>query len=303
MKSRRTNVERAYSYCIKELRLDLLKRSLEFEYSDAIRTHDAIHLLLLVAPNMFPRKETAGMKTWQRTSTFLTYHWDIFDMAHCSFYEALRGNYSASFNLLRTTVELLVRGAFFECFAHKRYRCNSDVLDQDANGTRLKRYLSEMFLRQPTLESELEEISITLLDTISEAIDDQKLRPSMRIMLGQLSEWEILDGLSFPDLALVRVYQKLSKDVHAHPDRTDIGRVLTYNSQHLFESKRVMRPILLEYLSDLRQVLDASIVVTMNMLRDNLGKYHDTKQQILEVTSEFDMRGLECTSRRLTKLL
>jgi hypothetical protein len=302
MTSRHVNIGRAYSRCVKELRLDLLRRSLKSAYSDAIRTHDAIHLLLLVAPNMFPRKEAAGMKTWQHTSTFLTYHWDIFDMAHCSLYEALRGNYSASFILLRATVELLVRGAFFECLAHQRYRDTSHVLDEDTNGRRLKGYLSDRLLRQPALKGKLEEISATLLDIISDPIDDPKLRPSLAVMLRQLNEWKILDGLSFPDLAMSHVYQRLSKDVHAHPDRTDMGRVLTYSSQSPFGPKKVMRHVLMEYLSDLRQVLDASIVVTLNVLRDNLDKYHEIKQQVLEVALEFDMIDLDRTSRRLAEL-
>jgi hypothetical protein len=294
--------EIAYRYSVSELGLDLMKYSFSILYKKTTRTHDAIHLLLFTAPSMFP-KPKRGMKTWQRYSAFISYHWDAFDIAHNSYNEALRANYNASFILLRSTMELLIRGAFFECLAHEQFRGRSIVLDRDGAGSRLKQFLSQVFARKPQVERDFEQSSIAIYDKIARIIDDYRFRPSNSTMLRQLAEWGVFCGIRHPEAVLSRVYGELSRDVHAHPDRTDIGRILTHSSRQLFGPKKVSRRFLSEYLDDLKEVMDIGILTTCNLLQDNLIQYPGTREPLSQIASEAEALGLVYAPRRITQLL
>ena len=299
----RPQVEAAYRYSVRELRLDLIKYSFNILYKRTTGSHDAIHLLLSTAPSMFPEKPKRGMKSWQRYSAFISYHWDTFDLAHNSYYEALRANYSAGFILLRSTLELLIRGAFFECLAHEQFRDKSIVLDDDGAGSRLKRFLSQVFARKSEVEHEFEQYSIAIYDKIARIIDDHRFRPSNSTMLEQLAEWGVFCGIRYPEAVVSRAYGKLSRDVHAHPDRTDIGRILTYSSRQLFGPKRVSRRFLSEYSDDLKEVIDIGIVTTCNLLQDNLIQYPETRERLSQIASEAKALGLVYTPRRIAQLV
>ena len=123
-------------------------------------------------------------------------------------------------------------------------------------------------------------------------------------MLRQLAKWGILQGIKAPVTTVSHIYRKLSKDVHAHPNRTDIGRILIYQPSQLFEPKRVLRRVLTEYLKDLRKVADIGIVMTMNILKENLEQFPQTRDQ---VRSAFEQRfkdlGLKFASSRLSALV
>jgi hypothetical protein len=299
----RSNVEEAYRYSVAELRLDLIRYSFKVLYNRITESHDAIHLLLLTAPSMFPSKPRRGMKSWHRYSAFISYNWDTFDLAHNSFYEALRANYNASFVLLRSTLELLIRGAFFECLAHKQFRDKSIVLDADKAGSRLKQFLNGVFARKPEIEHDFEQVSIAIYDKIGRIIDDHRFRPSNTTMLRQLAEWNVFSGIRYPERVLSRTYSKLSRDVHAHPDRTDIGRILTHSSRLLFGPKRVSRRFLAEYLDDLSDVVDIGIVTTCNLLQDNLMLYPETHERLGQIASDAEKVGLVYTPRRIRQLV
>jgi hypothetical protein len=162
----RSIVDEAFSYSVKELQLSVMKRSLRESYDKVVKSHNAVHELLLLAPSMYPR-ENIGLGSWHEKCAFLTYHWDTFDLAHSSYYEALTGNYAAGFILLRATLELLIKGAFFECLAHKKFREQSSILDEDDRGRRLKRFLNDILVRRPSIEQELESTSVAIYDKTS----------------------------------------------------------------------------------------------------------------------------------------
>ena len=124
-----SDVDKAFAHSVKELGLDTMKSSLGAFYGDAVKSHDAIHDFILIAPSMYPR--TTASSSWHRKSAFLTYHWDTFELAHSSYNEGILGNYSAAFILLRAALELLIRGAFFECLAHKEFRDQAAILEKE----------------------------------------------------------------------------------------------------------------------------------------------------------------------------
>ncbi len=298
-----SNLDKAFSYSVKELRLGTMKKSLGELYDDVVRSHDAIHEFLLLAPSMYPRGNS-NHPSWHGKSAFLTYHWDTFDLAHSSYYESLLANYSAGFILLRATLELLIRGVFFECLAHKRFREQSAILDKDRSGRRLKQFLNDLLARRPSIERDLETISVAIHDKTSRIMDEQKFRPSNSIMLRQLAKWGILEGIEAPVTTVSHIYRKLSGDVHAHPNRTGVGRILIYRPRDLFEPKKVLRRVLAEYLRDLRKVTDIGIVMTMNLLKENLEQFPQTQDRLRSAFQQrFRDLGLKYASGRLSNLL
>lgn len=298
-----SDLDKAFSYSVKELSLDTVKNSLREFYSDAVRSHDAIHEFLLLAPAMYPRR-VARSPSWHAKSAFLTYHWDTFDLAHSSYYETLMGNYSAGFILLRATLELLIRGAFFECLAHRKFRERSLILDEDRRGKKLKHFLNDLFTRRPTIEQEFETASVSIYDRTSRLLGDPRFIPSNKTMLSQLAKWGIFKGIQAPVTTVSNIYRKLSGDVHAHPNRTGTGRILIYQPRDLFESKKVLRRVLSEYLRDLKKVADIGIVITMNLLQENLERFPQTRDQIrTQFHQRFTDLGLTHSSARLTTLL
>lgn len=209
------NLKKAYSHIITELHIDNLKDSLRLRFEEIRKVHDAIHEFILIAPAMFPCEGVS----WHSKSAFLLYHWETFDSAHRSLIEALCGYYNVAFTLLRSVLELLLKGAFFERLAHRKFRENSSQLDKDKGGRNLKTFLNEITKQAPSVADELERISASIYDKIALIVDNPKFRPRIKTIIKQLKDWEILDPIPNADLYVWNLYQILSKDVHVIPDR------------------------------------------------------------------------------------
>lgn len=297
-----SNLDKAFSYSVRELGLDTMKDSLGEFYDDAVKGHDTVHEFLLLAPSMYPKEGPSP--SWHEKSAFLTYHWDTFDLAHSSYYEALLGNYGAGFILLRATLELLTKGAFFECLAHKRFREQSTILDKDRNGRKLKQFLNDLLARQPSIEQDFETTSVAIYDKTSRIMEESRFRPSNEVMLRQLAKWGIFKGVKSPVTTVSHTYRKLSGDVHAHPNRTGTGRILIYRPRDLFEPKKVLRRVLTEYLRDLTKVTEIGIIMTMNLLKENLEQFPQTRDYVqANFLQRFKDLGLRFASLRLSALI
>jgi hypothetical protein len=214
------------------------------------------------------------------------------------------GNYAAGFILLRATLELVIKGAFFECLAHKKFRDQSAILDKDNRGRRLKHFLKDLLARRPSIEQDLETTSVTIYDKTSKIMNDLKFRPSNELMLRQLAKWGVFEGIEAPITTVSHIYRKLSGDVHAHPNRTGVGRILIYRRRDLFKQKKVMRRVLAEYLRDLRKVADVGIVMTINILKENLEQFPQTRDQVqADFSQRFKDLELRFASLRLSTLV
>lgn len=285
--------EPAIPHILREMSLGNIEKSLRMMYQKARRSHNAIHQLMLVGPNLFPR-QSPHVKTfeWHRNSAFITYHWETFHLAHASFQQALCGCYNAAFILLRASLELLVRGAFFDCLAHKRFRDNSCVLDREQRSTLVKESLLNVIRLDPAIENDLERASIAIYDKLEHVMDDPKFRIPVKTMIEQLSKWNIFQGISNTSNGVWSLYSMLSKDVHVIPDRTDIGKVLIYAPRDLFKTPRLMRRTLSQYLDALTETMDIGIALTINLLRDNVERYEEARQYLRRLTRDPEFRRL-----------
>jgi len=285
--------EPALQHIHREMFLGNIEKSLRMMYQKARRSHNAIHELMLVAPALYPEslpdKETFE---WHRHSAYLTYHWETFHLAHTSFQQALCGSYNAAFTLLRTSLELLVRGAFFDCLAYKRFRDNSGVMDRDPHSIQVKKGLLEIIRLHPALEDNLEKVSISIYDLLEQVIDDPKFRLRVKTMMEQLSEWGLFQGIKETKETVMSLYSELSKDVHVLPDRTDIGKVVIHSPRDLFKTPRLMRKILSEYLDSLKDTTDIGIALTINVLQENIERYDEARDYLEQLLRSRDFRSL-----------
>lgn len=100
---------------------------------------------------------------FQRHSAFYIYHTDATFFSLRALREALCGYYGAAGSLLRNTCEAILRGAFWECLAHRRYRDRAGILGEpkrkrNIEGTRrnVLNWMSDVFQNAPHLEASLE---------------------------------------------------------------------------------------------------------------------------------------------------
>ena len=271
------SLDKAYSHTTEELQLDNLKESLKVKFDEVQKSHDAIHEFMLLAPKMFPHKGVS----WHTRSAFLLYHLETFDSAHRSLIEALCGYYNVAFVLLRSVLELLLKGAFFECLAHTEFRNNTKVLEKDGNGARLINLLKKVIGEKPEIESQLEKTSATVHDMVMVVIEDPAYRPSVQTLVKQLFTWGLFKPIKDWRREIWKLYGKLSADVHVIPDRTDVGKVLLLKPEDLFKRKTVYPSRLEEYLGFLHEVIDIGIVIELNILKNNL-KYDEVGDNLME---------------------
>ena len=116
--------KKVFSHFFEELEVPNLINSIQrSDFEKLQRAHQSIHEFIYLATQIINADADFYAK-----SAFLYYHSEIFDQAHRSLLEALSGYYNSAYTLLRNTLELLIRGAFWECFAHRKYRDKAEVV-------------------------------------------------------------------------------------------------------------------------------------------------------------------------------
>lgn len=294
------DLRKAISHILGEMEFVNIATSVKENFELVRNSHDSIHEFVLLASLSHP----AGA-SWRPKSAFLTYHWDAFHQAHRSFLEALSGHYNAGYALLRTTIELLIRGAFWECFAHEKFRNNAKKLYENREGKSLRKWINHIITLKPSVKEELENTSAGIFDKISPLFKDPELRkkciPPIRTMIGQLEEWKILDAMPNPSKTVYEFYNELSADIHVVPARTDIGRRLL-SQKDLFESE-VIPSELTSYMKLLSQVIDVSAIIELNVLKEWLPANENMKNKLKDRLSVLEGLGLKYSVKKLRKII
>jgi len=267
----------AFSHCLKELNIPNIAISLQrCDFEKIRKAHDSIHEFVLIPTGLITSNEN-----FQAKSAFLIYHSEAFDQAHRSLLEALSGYYNAGYTLLRNTLELILKGAFWECMAHRKYRDRAEIIRK--TGTKIGNskktlidWLSDIIRQKPSIKEELEKTSAGIYDKISPFFEDETLKkiiPNVKSIVEQLVDWKIFDPIQesiSPEEYIYSFYKKLSADVHVAPDKTNIVKRLLAEKE-LFETE-VIPDELNRYAEDLHRVMDIGIVVELNILKDILNE-------------------------------
>jgi len=292
----------AYYHMVKEVGLENVKPSLRIEFANLQKAHDSIHEFMLLGSLLFPSRRNEKI-SWRRKSAFFVYHWEAFHHAHRSLIEALCAYYNVAFVLLRVTLELLIKGAFWECLSHKRFRQESQVLDKDKQGRKIKEWLEDIFKLAPHIKKEFERTSAGIYDKITPIIEDQDFRPNVKTIVQQLDHWGFFNPIPDPTTSIYEeIYKRLSADVHIIPDRTDIGKRILNRPNRMFDQK-VFQKALSEYAHLLHEVMDCAIVIELNIMRDIIQVYDEAKTNLRGRIETLEQLGLKYSLARAEELL
>lgn len=292
-------LSKALSHTIEEIGFPNMRFSLENNFEEVQKAHDSIHEFMYLASLCVPLTDKTS---WYSKSAFLTYHWEAFSSAHRSFLEALAGYYNVAFTLLRSTHELIVKGAFFECLAHRKFREKAEVLEKNkSSGKRLKDMITEAIGGK----EDLEKTSATIHDMLMVTVDDKVFieqsayRPSIKTIIEQLSAWGMLEPIEKPVEALYNIYKKLSADVHVIPDNTDVGRRLLLEEE--FYEVKVIPKELSKFMSGLHDAVDIGIVIELNTLSEWITQDKKVKDKLAERLAVIENLELKYSSERLKR--
>jgi len=263
--------KKAFNHTLTDLEIYNITESIRKGHFETIsKAHDSIHEFIYLAPLSVPKNKNLDEK-----SAFLkVYLFEIFYTAHNSFLMALMGFYNNSYILLRTTVELLIKGAFWECLAHKKFRDKSKILEENkVKIGKLKKtildWLNEIIQQKPSIEKEIEKTSAAIFDKIFPIPEDphlKKLVPLPKTCIYQLNEWGIFNPIPNAKDRIYNFYSELSADIHIVPDKTDVGRRL--RSQKDLYQVKVILDELNRYVKQLQKTIDILIVVELNILHN-----------------------------------
>jgi len=299
-------IKEAFNHTFEELEIPNILSSLQKgEFENLRKAHNSIHEFIYLAVLCVPFKKEVN---WHSKSAFLLYHNEAFDLAHRSSLEALAGYYNAAYSLLRSTLELLLKGAFWECLAHKEFRNKVHaVMKHKVKIEGIKRTLidwfEDIFQCKPSIEEDFEKTSAAIYDKIFPIPEDpelKKLIPIPKKIIEQLSEWGILDPISRN--IIYEIYTNLSADVHVIPNKTDIGRRLL-KGEDLFETTVILDE-LNKFFNLLHEVMDIGIVIELNVLNDWIQQNGIVKDRLKERLSimEKDLQ-LNYASSKIRKLV
>ncbi|OYT64583.1 hypothetical protein B6U74_05240 [Candidatus Bathyarchaeota archaeon ex4484_205] len=308
------NLKEALSHTFKELEFHNISISIyRCDFQKLRVAHDSVHEFRYLAANIVKSEEQCYTR-----SAFLLYHWEASDRAHLSFLNALMGHYNAAYTLLRNTLELIIKGAFWECLAHKKYRKTAEIVEKES-GKKIENYkitltsvLDKAISENPSIEDELENCSVSILDAISpffegneETIPNKKkIIPNVKVMVKQLAFWGIFDPIqevTDPVEYIYGLYSELSDDVHVTLDRTDIGRRLL-SGKELFETEVIVEE-LNKYCENLHKVMDIGIVAELNIFEDYITQDDKTRVWLKERLADITMLGLNYSSTKIMEVL
>ncbi|MFC1928387.1 hypothetical protein ACFLXK_02130 [Chloroflexota bacterium] len=296
-------LDKALLHIEQEIGFQNIRASIKSNYEIIQKTHDSIHEFMYLVSFSLPVKTEVN---WHSKSAFLTYHWEAFHQAHRSSLEAVSGYYSAAYVLLRSTLELILRGAFWECLAHKSFREKATILGRGKGKRKsLRGWIEDLIEQNPSVEKDLEETSVAILDKTAILFSVPEFQkqfvqiPSFSEIVNQLIDWHIVDIPKPFDTLYGNLYGDLSKDVHALPDATDVGRKLL--SERDFMEIKVMSDELVKYMKTLHEVIDIGIVVELNILRDWIES--GDKIRLKERLTTLEDLGLKYSVTKLKSLI
>jgi hypothetical protein len=203
---------------------------------------------------------------------FLLYHWDAGQMAGISLGNALCGQYNAGFTLLRSFLELILNGAFFQCLAQKVLRENTSThLEPNDSLRLLVTHLSTVIRESDINDSEIAKNSMAIFGILRGDWMQYAFSLKTGSVIQQLTDWGIFNHLGDNPNDLVRgLYFRLSKNVHEIVEYTDAGRAIE-EGKELFEwPTPVLSKSLISFLEDFHLAMEIGVIPILNILASKI---------------------------------
>lgn len=219
---------------------------------------------------------------YEKSALFVHYY-EASNLALRSLCDAMCGSYSGASILLRSVFEMDLKGAFYQCLTEERFFSNAKIL-RNKSGKKLLEFLEKLFEYSHDTKLEVAETSIGIFDKLESVMTKREYQVRPSVIFEQLEAWDLFEPIENPRASIYnKLYPKLSEDIHVVLDRTDLGKFLLKDPESMFKAPIFDPQFLQEYLDNLRDVVDAGVVLTFNMLKENLNdeKMRDYTRQLL----------------------
>ncbi|HEY6420437.1 MAG TPA: hypothetical protein VIX59_15695 [Candidatus Binataceae bacterium] len=215
--------------------------------------------------------------SFHRHSAFCMYHIDATFFSRRGLREALCSYYGPAGSLLRGTCEAILKGAFWECLAHKRHRDHAEILNMQKRkieGTprNVLDWLEGRFQARPDLEAPLENESSGMLDIVTPLFETKAYFPavpSLKMMVEQLNGWKMFEPMADPVSEIYDdLYAPLCEDTHLIPAKTMMGRLILAgkDASELFEPSQEEFD---RFVSFLHRLAEMGALALLNVLEDD----------------------------------
>jgi hypothetical protein len=264
-----------------------IQESLRYS-TEATTLFDNLEYLMKLVPSRLLINRSDYEERYNRNSAFLFLHWEAIDTMKVSQIAAFSFRYSVGFSLLRNALETLIRGAFYNSIASKRFRNECVTLDAVVKlrkkGSKQKTSFREVLQREADTGAvnpeEWESYSAGIfgfVTTIQADSDKWRILPYVFEMLDELDKCGLLHP--FGKKIFHDIYMELGLSTHIAPDYTDLGRRLGSDSK-IFAKPEFISSEFKEYVVELALVMEFAMCLTFNVLRQNFA--HDALRAAVE---------------------
>jgi hypothetical protein len=282
---------------------DLFRQSGELAKGRLVRAQNAWRQFGLI-PVDFLKTSTGKTdpEAFKSMSAFLMYHWDAGQMTGLSLSNALCGQYNAGFTLLRSYLELVLRGVFFQCLAQRKFRESpSRVLKPTEALSILTSNLSTVIRQKQIDDTDFEKNSMLIFDVLRGHWMQDILRLDLGSIARQIDDWGMIDGLEEKPAEIIgELYGQLSQNVHERVEYTDSGRAVEEGAGIFEWPSPILSQSLSEFLDDFHLAMEVGVIAVLHQLAYQIpyGRLRGKCQQLLD-NEAFKLADL----RRTTKLL
>ena len=218
-------------------------------------------------------------------SAFLVYQWEAVSIGGLSLGSCLGAHYNAAFTLLRSCLELVLKGALFQCLARDGFRSKlSPALKETDTVKMLATHLSTMIKEGGKVGAELESYSFAIFNLLKGDYLQLASHLEVKSIAQQVADWGILNGVPNPKRTVLDLYRGLSRNVHEQEEYTDTGRALHEGAKAFQHPAPILPQSLSEFLDEFRSVMDLGVITLLNLLHHTIphDRLRDKSQQLLD---------------------
>ena len=176
------------------------------------------------------------------------------------------------FTLLRSSLELMINGALFQCLAQRQHRENpSPNLDPTDSLRMLVTHLSTIIRELERGDSEIESNSIAIFNILRQDWMQYAFNLKTSSVIQQLADWNILNHLGDNPANNIRsLYFRLSKNVHERVEYTDAGRAVEEGKELFDWPAPILSQSLNDFLEDFHLAMEMGVIIILNILASKI---------------------------------
>ncbi len=284
---------------------DLFKQSGELAKGGLVSEYNAWKYFSLIPVSFL--KTSAGktdLEAFRAMSAFLMYHWDAGQMAGISLSNSLCGQYNAGFTLLRSYLELLLKGSYFQCLAQKEFREDPNkVLKPLDSVSILTSNMSSLISQEHVDDTDLEKDSMLVFDVLRGHWSQDLFHLDLRSIARQVDGWGMIEGLEGNPAEIIgELYGELSQNVHERVEYTDSGRAVEEGTDIFEWPAPILGQSLSEFLQDFHLAMEVGVISVLNQLARQItpAALQEKSWQLLG-SDGFDLANLRSSTKLLKR--